>query len=158
MERLTEYERVGGHVHVVPTGDADQAMMRLADYEDTGLTPDEIKRIKMEIEAGCVKAVARAYGLDINRLREMAAADRDGRVIVTDAPPADNKPYGLRKKYRVYKAKDNVPVEGCFVLRPEKDPAAIGDSGRVVILPCKPGTPVYMTFCGEVWCEDGRRG
>ena len=24
-------------------------------------------------------------------------------------------------------------------------------SGRAVILPCEPGTPVYMTFCGEVW-------
>lgn len=108
MERLTEYEKIGGHVHVhvVPTGDADQAIMRLADYEDTGLTPDEIERSKMEIEAGCVKAVARTYGVDINRLREMAAADRDGRVV---------------------------------------------------ILPCKPGTPVHMTFCGEVWCEDGRR-
>lgn len=23
--------------------------------------------------------------------------------------------------------------------------------GRVVVLPCKPGAPVYMTFCGEVW-------
>ena len=23
--------------------------------------------------------------------------------------------------------------------------------GRVVVLPCEPGTPVYMTFCGEVW-------
>lgn len=24
-------------------------------------------------------------------------------------------------------------------------------SGRAVILPCEPGTPVYITFCGEVW-------
>ena len=24
-------------------------------------------------------------------------------------------------------------------------------SGRAVILPCEPGTTVYMTFCGEVW-------
>lgn len=24
-------------------------------------------------------------------------------------------------------------------------------AGRAVILPCEPGTPVYMTFCGEVW-------
>lgn len=23
--------------------------------------------------------------------------------------------------------------------------------GRLVALPCKPGAPVYMTFCGEVW-------
>ena len=45
MERLTEYEIVGGHVHAVPTGDVDQAMMRLAAYEDTGLTPGDIKEL-----------------------------------------------------------------------------------------------------------------
>lgn len=68
----------------------------------------------------------------------------------------DDKRDGLRQKYRVYKAKDNTPVEDCFVLRPEKDPAArialeayakatdnkalsedilaaLGDSGRVMV-------------------------
>ena len=55
---------------------------RLAAYEDTGLTPEEVKRSKLEIEAGCVKAIARTYGIDINRLRKFAEADRDGRVIV----------------------------------------------------------------------------
>lgn len=73
---------------------------RLKAYEDTGLTAAEIERSKMEIEAGCVKAVARTYGININRLRQLAAADR---------------------------------------------------SGRAVILPCELGTPVYITFCGEVW-------
>lgn len=161
---------VGGFCTAVPAAYCPM----LQEFLDAGMMPEEIKRTKMEIEAGCVKAVARTYGIDINRLREMAAADRDGRVIVTDAPPADDKRDGLRQKYRVYKAKNNTPVEDCFVLRPEKDPAArialeayakatenkvlaedilaaIGDSGRVVILPCEPGTPVYMTFCGEVW-------
>ena len=55
---------------------------RLAAYEDTGLTPEEVERSKLEIEAGCVKAIARTYGIDINRLRKFAEADRDGRVIV----------------------------------------------------------------------------
>lgn len=62
---------------------------RLAAYEDTGLAPDEIERSKMEIEAGCVKAVARTYGLGINRLREMAAADRDGRLVVLPCKVGD---------------------------------------------------------------------
>lgn len=31
---------------------------------------------------------------------------------------------GLEVKYRVFKARNNEPVEGCFVLRPDKDPAA----------------------------------
>ena len=61
---------------------SEEACDRLAAYEDTGLTPEEVERSKLEIEAGCVKAIARTYGIDINRLRKFAEADRDGRVIV----------------------------------------------------------------------------
>lgn len=55
---------------------------RLKAYEDTGLTPEEVERSKLEIEAGCVKAIARTYGININRLRKFAEADRDGRIII----------------------------------------------------------------------------
>lgn len=55
---------------------------RLKAYEDTGLTPEETIKIGMETEAGCVRAIARMYGVDTNRLRELAAADRDGRCII----------------------------------------------------------------------------
>lgn len=65
-----------------------EVFRKCGEYEDTGLTPEKIKRAKMETDAGCVKAVARTYGIDINRLRELAEADKDGCVIVTDAPPA----------------------------------------------------------------------
>lgn len=41
MERMTEYESIGGHAHAVPTGNIDTALMRLAAYADTGLTPAE---------------------------------------------------------------------------------------------------------------------
>ena len=51
-------------------------------YKATGLTPEDVERSKLEIEAGCVKAIARTYGIDINRLRKLAEADRDGRVVV----------------------------------------------------------------------------
>lgn len=62
---------------------------RLAAYEDTGLTPEEVERSKLEIEAGCVKAIARTYGIDINRLRKLAEADRDGRLVVLPEPPKE---------------------------------------------------------------------
>ena len=55
---------------------------RLKAYEDTGLTPEEVERSKLEIEAGCVKAIAITYGININRLRKFAEADRDGRIII----------------------------------------------------------------------------
>lgn len=62
---------------------------RLKAYEDTGLTPEEVERSKLEIEAGCVKAIARTYGININRLRKFAEADRDGRVVVLPCRQGD---------------------------------------------------------------------
>lgn len=59
-----------------------QVWERLKSYEDTGLGPEEVERAKLEIEAGCVKAIARTYGIDINRLRKLAEADKDGRLVV----------------------------------------------------------------------------
>ena len=46
MERMTEYESIGGHAHAVPTVNIDTALMRLAAYEDTGYTPEEIEKLK----------------------------------------------------------------------------------------------------------------
>lgn len=62
---------------------------RLKAYEETGLTPEEITKIGMETEAGCVRAIARMYGVNTNRLRELAAADKDGRVVVLPCRQGD---------------------------------------------------------------------
>lgn len=98
MERLTnkreadaqreKYERrlANGYPRNIP----EERFLRLAAYEDTGLTPEEVERSKLEIEAGCVKAIARTYGIDINRLRKLAEADRDGRVVVLPFSDADD--------------------------------------------------------------------
>ena len=95
MERLTKREN--GHAHYprcfeepcggmgCRTEDCEfkgEICERLAAYEDTGLEPEEVERAKLEIEAGCVKAIARTYGIDINRLRKLAEADKDGRLVV----------------------------------------------------------------------------
>ena len=69
---------VGGFCTAVPAAHCPL----LREYLDTGLTPEEVERSKLEIEAGCVKAIARTYGVDINCLRKLAEADRDGRVVV----------------------------------------------------------------------------
>lgn len=52
---------------------------RLAAYEDTGLEPEEIKKIKQDVEDGYMKSTARCYGINVSRLRELARADREGR-------------------------------------------------------------------------------
>lgn len=84
MERLTEYEIVGGNVHAVPTGDVDQAMMRLAAYEDTGLEPRELSAIVKEWSDLCT-IVGECGGID--RLRELVKADRAGRLVVLPCKP-----------------------------------------------------------------------
>lgn len=66
-----------------------QVWERLKAYEDTGLGPEEVKRSKLEIEAGCVKAIARTYWIDINRLRKLAEADKAGRLVVLPCKVGD---------------------------------------------------------------------
>lgn len=76
---------VGGFCTAVPSAHCPL----LRQYLDTGMTPEEVERSKLEIEAGCVKAIARTYGIDINRLRKLAEADRDGRVEVLPCKAGD---------------------------------------------------------------------
>lgn len=82
MERLTEYEVAGGHVHAVPTGDVDQAMMRLAAYEDTGLCPESVEALKLSMMGKAISEITEFDGLPIDRLRELAEADKAGRLVV----------------------------------------------------------------------------
>lgn len=122
MERLSDYEIVGGHVHAIPLGNIDEAIMRLAAYEDSGLTPAEIKSLYAEWDV--MMSALNSIGGGYTRLRELAEAARDGRVIITDTTDTDIAHDGLKLKCRVYKAENNAPVENCFVLRPMKDRAA----------------------------------
>jgi hypothetical protein len=50
---------------------------RLADYEDTGLTPEEIKA--PFTEDTMINLAAQALGVEPSRLRELAEADKAGR-------------------------------------------------------------------------------
>lgn len=89
MERLTEYEVVGGHVHAVPTGDVDQAMMRLAAYEDTGLEPERCAEFARADAEGRYIVMRDAEQEGVARLRELAEADKDGRLVVLPCKVGD---------------------------------------------------------------------
>ena len=80
MERLTYWS--GGYDCWSYHGPSGDAAKRLAAYEDTGLEPEEIAKIKQDVEDGYMKSTARRYGIDVSRLRELAQADREGRVVV----------------------------------------------------------------------------
>lgn len=60
---------------------------RLKAYEDTGLTPEEIKA--PFTEDAMINLAAQALGVEPSRLRKLAEADKDGRVIVLPAKKGD---------------------------------------------------------------------
>lgn len=75
---------------VEPAG-VREMMDRLAAYEDTGLTPEEAKRMSnilmdVGIDYNCSWEYVKNWLLD-DRLRELAEADKDGRLVVLPCKP-----------------------------------------------------------------------
>lgn len=68
---------------------------RLAAYEDTGLTPEEIERVINAYGRGQTLRTENALRLEAvkdistDRLRELAEADKDGRVVVLPCKVGD---------------------------------------------------------------------
>lgn len=60
--------------------DGNVVVERLAAYEDTGLEPEEIKATLTE--PLFLRVAAKAFGVEADRLRELAEADKDGRCAV----------------------------------------------------------------------------
>lgn len=77
MERLTE--RWGENDVWVKNHDYVSAAYRLAAYEDTGRTPEEVSARVKDWSDLCT-IVGECGGID--RLRELAEADKDGRLVV----------------------------------------------------------------------------
>ena len=81
MERLTYWnEEYGCWSYHGPSGEAAK---RLAAYEDTGLTPGEVH--SMSGEWRTMMSVLNSIGGGYGRLRELAEADKDGRLVVLQA-------------------------------------------------------------------------
>ena len=87
MERLTYFK--DGYWRVNFSGVQYQAdfVDRLAAYEDTGLTPEEIKA--PFTEDTMINLEAQALGVEPSRLRELAEADKDGRCVVLPCKAGD---------------------------------------------------------------------
>ena len=65
----------------------DKLIERLAAYEDTGLTPEEIKA--PFTEDTMINLAEQALGVEPSRLREIAEADKDGRCVVLQCKVGD---------------------------------------------------------------------
>ena len=92
MERLTEKHYLAEDHYMKCSEDCnvdmdcvdcpafDKLIECLAAYEDTGLTPEEIKA--PFTEDTMINLAAQALGVEPSRLRELAEADKDGRCII----------------------------------------------------------------------------
>lgn len=74
---------------------AGDAVDRLAAYEDTGFSPEEIK--SAFTQDALIKLAAQALGTTPERLRELAAADKEGRVVILPCKRG-GKIYAPRKR------------------------------------------------------------
>ena len=144
MERLTERDancadpkeiygvRVKNHDYI-------SAANRLADYEDTGLTPE---KIDMDHEAAeQLRHLCR--GCDLDRLEKLAEADRDGRVVVLPCQSGDHVFALLDNQTHVWECEvEHAVLDGwrkVFAIRPlgrSKDSyyAPFGAFGQTVFL------------------------
>ena len=99
MERLTEKHYLAEDHYMKCSEDCnvdmdcvdcpafDKLIERLAAYEDTGLTPEEIKA--QFTEDTMINLAAQALGVEPRRLRELAEADKDGRCVVLPCKVGD---------------------------------------------------------------------
>lgn len=66
-----------------------QVWERLKQYEDTKRTPEQIETLEAAIMGKAVAQITEFEGLPIDRLRELAVADKDGRCVVLPCKVGD---------------------------------------------------------------------
>lgn len=66
-----------------------QVWERLKQYEDTKRTPEQIEALEAAIMGKAVAQITEFEGLPIARLRELAVADKEGRVVVLPCKGTD---------------------------------------------------------------------
>lgn len=71
-------------------------------YKDTGLMPESVETLKLSMMGKAIAEIKEFNGLPVDRLRELAEADKDGRVVVL--------PCKVGEKLWVI-GRDNVPRE-----------------------------------------------
>lgn len=109
MERVTHIDKDGWYINganvatVFHSGTGEIRMRgkdidRLAAYEETGLEPEEIKRAFNE--DAVLKLAGQVLGIEPDRLRELAQADREGRCVVLPAKLHDKLYYVDKEQVR----------------------------------------------------------
>ena len=58
-------------------------------YEATGLTPERVEKLKLSMMGKAIAEIKEFNGLPVDRLRELAEADKDGRLVVLPCKVGD---------------------------------------------------------------------
>ncbi len=85
MKRLTYFDGGKWRLKIGDTEYSGETVDRLAAYEDTGLEPDDIKRVFNE--DAVLNLAGQALGITPDRLRELKQADDEGRCVVLPFKP-----------------------------------------------------------------------
>ena len=70
----------------------EAAWERLADYEDTHMMPSDVTSMRMDMAI----IAALFNGVDVDRMKELAEADKDGRLVVLPCKEAKKALEGKR--------------------------------------------------------------
>ena len=74
-------------------------------YEDTGLTPESVETLKLSMMGKAIAEIKEFNGLPVDRLRELAEADKDGRLSVLPCNVYDNQePSGGHQREKALEA------------------------------------------------------
>ena len=134
----------------------EAAWSRLAAYEDTRLEPEEID---MDHEAAeQLRRLCR--NCDIDRLEELAEADKNGRVVVLPRWKNEEERLERRRLMRIMadgaidrlmenplKEENGPDIAELRVVNTDRllELAKADEDGRLVVLPCKVGDTVWVT-------------
>ena len=86
MERLTYFDGGKWRLKIGDTEYSGKAVDRLAAYEDTGLEPKDIVALTRHPDFA-IADYYKSLGLTMERITELAQADREGRCVVLPAKP-----------------------------------------------------------------------
>lgn len=82
MKRYTYFDGGKWRLKIGDTEYSGDWVDRLAAYEETGLEPEAVEHLKLASMGKAIAEIKEFEGVPINRLRELAQAEKEGRLVV----------------------------------------------------------------------------
>lgn len=89
MERYTYFDGGKWRMRVGDTEYSGKETVRLAAYEETGLVPEAVEHLKLASMGKAIAEIKEFEGVPVDRLRELAKAKKEGRLVVLPCDVGD---------------------------------------------------------------------